>query len=168
VTKHEAFLGVAQAVSKMSTCLRRQVGCVLTDDRGRVVGTGYNGAPSGLAHCADRGGCARKDCDPGESLHLCRAIHAEANALMHCMDIKRVAACYVFGGSPCTECAKLLCNSGATDVFVDRLYALDQVKVVARMFVEKGVALHFHLGEGKSPAFETVVDPSNPKGLART
>ncbi|HOT05791.1 MAG TPA: deaminase, partial [Atribacter sp.] len=45
----EYFMSIAELVSTRSTCLRRKVGAVLVLDR-RILATGYNGAPSGLAH----------------------------------------------------------------------------------------------------------------------
>jgi len=45
----EYFLRITREVSQRSTCLRRKVGAVLVRDR-RILATGYNGAPSGLAH----------------------------------------------------------------------------------------------------------------------
>ena len=51
--KADTWLAVASAISKQSTCLRRQVGCVLTDVRGHVLSTGYNGVASGMLHCND-------------------------------------------------------------------------------------------------------------------
>src|SRR6185369_17662947 len=51
--KAETWLEVARAIAKQSTCLRRQVGCVLTDARGHVLSTGYNGVASGMPHCND-------------------------------------------------------------------------------------------------------------------
>ena len=40
------YLGIAEAVAKKSTCLRRKYGAVIVN-RGEVVSTGYNGAPRG-------------------------------------------------------------------------------------------------------------------------
>ena len=42
---------IAVTCSKRSTCLRRQVGAVLLNDRGHVLSTGYNGVAAGMAHC---------------------------------------------------------------------------------------------------------------------
>ena len=45
------FMEIAYVVAKRSTCLRRQIGALLVKDK-HILATGYNGAPSGLAHCA--------------------------------------------------------------------------------------------------------------------
>ena len=49
---HEYFLGVAQAVSRRSDCIRDQVGAVVVGEDKRIRSTGYNGAPSGMAGCS--------------------------------------------------------------------------------------------------------------------
>ena len=54
----EYFMDITRLVAKRSTCLRRQVGAVLVMDK-RLLATGYNGAPSGLAHCLEVG-CLRE------------------------------------------------------------------------------------------------------------
>ena len=76
------FMGLAYQVAQRSTCLRRQVGAVAVNERRRIIGTGYNGAPSGLTHCTpDSCIRIRKNIPSGERLDLCKAIHAEANKL---------------------------------------------------------------------------------------
>ena len=51
-------MDITHLVAKRSTCIRRQVGAILVKDK-RVLATGYNGAPSGIAHCLDVG-CLRE------------------------------------------------------------------------------------------------------------
>lgn len=45
------FMRMARLAATRSTCLRRAVGCVLVDDGGKVLATGYNGVASGERHC---------------------------------------------------------------------------------------------------------------------
>jgi len=47
-----------QAAEIFSTCAKKKYACVLIDQNGHIVGMGYNGGPSGFAHCED-GGCPR-------------------------------------------------------------------------------------------------------------
>ena len=54
----EYFLGIAKLVSERSTCLRRAVGALIVKNR-RILTTGYNGTPSGIAHC-EAEGCLRE------------------------------------------------------------------------------------------------------------
>ena len=79
----EYFMGMAELTSERSTCLRRKVGAVIVKDK-HIVATGYNGAPRGLAHCTDLGVCMREELEipSGERHELCRALHAEQNAII--------------------------------------------------------------------------------------
>lgn len=44
------LMQMAQAAAQRGTCSRKQVGVVVARD-GRVLVTGYNGAPAGMPHC---------------------------------------------------------------------------------------------------------------------
>lgn len=116
----EYFLDVAKLVSKRSTCLRRKVGAVVVRDK-RILATGYNGAPSGLAHCLDIG-CLREKLKipSGQRQELCRGLHAEQNiiiqAVIHKVDLKD-SALYVTN-QPCVTCAKMLIGVGVKDIVI--------------------------------------------------
>lgn len=55
----EYFMKLANEVATRTTCMRRAVGAVIVKDN-RILATGYNGVPSGLAHCAQVG-CLRQE-----------------------------------------------------------------------------------------------------------
>lgn len=118
------FLEMAQLVSKRSTCVRRQVGAVLVTDK-KILATGYNGAPSGLAHCLDIG-CLRDKLEipSGQRHELCRVLHAEQNALiqasLHGISVKG-STLYVTN-HPCIICAKMLINAGIKDIVITQGY----------------------------------------------
>lgn len=103
---------VASLAAKRSTCLRRQVGAALVSGH-RVLATGYNGAPSGMAHCLEIG-CIREqnNIPSGERHELCRAIHAEQNTIIqaakYCVDVN--SATLYCTHQPCTICLKMLLN----------------------------------------------------------
>ncbi len=109
----EYFMDLARLVSRRATCLRRQVGAILVKDR-RILATGYNGAPTGLAHCHEQG-CMRAELKvpPGERHELCRGLHAEQNAIiqaaLHGISVQG-ASLYVTH-QPCVVCAKMLVNA---------------------------------------------------------
>lgn len=114
----EYFLQLARQAATRSTCLRRQVGAVLVRDK-RILATGYNGAPRGVAHCLEVG-CLREQLGipSGERQELCRAIHAEQNAVIqaarHGIPIDGSTAYCTH--QPCVLCAKILLNSGVVDI----------------------------------------------------
>lgn len=111
-------LALAAVTAQRSTCLRRQVGCVLLDRHHRVIATGYNGVARGQVHCNEAEGARYPNACPGAfspsgtNLDGCHAIHAEANALLQVHDPFDVQTCYCTA-SPCISCVKLLLNTGA-------------------------------------------------------
>ncbi|SHE58670.1 dCMP deaminase [Caldanaerobius fijiensis DSM 17918] len=110
----EYFMEIAHVVMKRSTCLRRHVGAVIVKDK-RILATGYNGAPSGIAHCSEVG-CLRDQMNipSGERHELCRGLHAEQNAIIQAamsgVSIKG-SSIYVTN-QPCSLCAKMIINAG--------------------------------------------------------
>ena len=114
----EYFVELTRVVAKRSTCLRRQVGALAVRDK-RILATGYNGAPSGLQHCLDVG-CLRDELGvpSGERQELCRALHAEQNAIiqagLHGVSLKDGTLYITL--APCVTCAKMIINVGIRKV----------------------------------------------------
>jgi dCMP deaminase len=106
ISLDELYLDMAELIAQRSTCARRQVGCVLTDHRGRVLSMGYNGVPSGQVHCTTTP-CKGANYPSGQGLDFCQAIHAEQNAVVLLRDPTVVHTAYVTV-SPCRSCIKLL------------------------------------------------------------
>jgi len=118
------FMAITVLVSKRSTCIRRAVGAVIVKDK-RILSTGYNGAPSGIAHCIEVG-CLRDQLKvpSGEKHELCRGIHAEQNAIIqaafHGVSIK--GATLYCTNQPCSICAKMIINAGIKNIFYQEGY----------------------------------------------
>ncbi len=116
---------MAELTAKRATCSRRQVGAVITRDN-RAVATGYNGAPRGLAHCEEKGGCLRQKLGvpSGQRHELCRALHAEQNAIISAASMGNA----IEGGTiyithqPCVICAKMIVNAGIKRIVVREGY----------------------------------------------
>jgi dCMP deaminase len=110
------FLGLARASAARAGCVRRQHGAVVVARR-RVVAGGCTGGPSGPSHCDD-GACpaAGTDLPPGHDDTRCIAIHAEADALLSCSPDQRDGASLYCTTAPCFACAKLIANSGVSEV----------------------------------------------------
>ena len=119
------FMDITALVSKRSTCTRRAVGAIIVKDK-RILSTGYNGAPSGIAHCIEVG-CLREQLNvpSGEKHELCRGIHAEQNAIVqaafHGVSIK--GATLYCTNLPCSICAKMIINAGIKNIFYQEGYA---------------------------------------------
>ena len=108
----EYFLTMAILASKRATCIRRRVGCILTDDNNNVLATGYNGVYRGAEHCLDNP-CPGAWEESGKDIDRCYAIHAEQNALLQCKDLNQISTCYSTT-APCVTCTKLLLNTPKT------------------------------------------------------
>ena len=143
----EYFLEIAHLVKKRSTCLRRQVGAVLSKDK-NILATGYNGPPSGIAHCIDVGCLREKMGIPsGERHEICRGLHAEQNAIIqaakHGTSIQgSVLYCT---NLPCVICSKMIINAGIKKIIYDGGYP---DKLGFEMLVEAGIELVDLSGKG--------------------
>ena len=122
---NQYFMEIAELVARRSTCLRRAVGAIIVKNK-RILATGYNGAPSGIRHCAEIG-CLREKMQiaSGERHELCRGIHAEQNAIIqaayHGVPIQ--GATLYCTNLPCTICTKMLINSGIKKIYYQSGYA---------------------------------------------
>jgi len=108
-TSDEYFMTMALLVSSRSTCVRRQVGCVLIDKHNKILATGYNGVAQKQTHCIDKP-CPGAESESGKDIDQCYAIHAEQNALLQCKDSTKVYACFSTT-VPCVMCTKLFLNT---------------------------------------------------------
>jgi dCMP deaminase len=124
-TWDEYFMSIAKLASERSTCLRRKVGAVIVRDK-QVVATGYNGAPKGIAHCEEKGGCLRQKLNvpSGERHELCRALHAEQNAIIQAATSGQSidGATIYITHQPCVICAKMIINAGIRKIIVEEGY----------------------------------------------
>lgn len=128
ISKSEYYLNIAEAVSKRSTCARRNYGAVLVKND-EIISTGYNGAPRGEENCCDTGKCKREELKvpKGERYELCVAVHAEQNCIISAGRRDMLGGdLYIVGleadgsgyasGEPCLICRKLIKNAGIAHV----------------------------------------------------
>jgi dCMP deaminase len=106
-------MSVAELFAMRSTCSRAHVGVVIARD-GRILTTGYNGAPRGMEHCSHTG--SEDPCTV--------SVHAEANAISYAgrfgitLDNSELYSTYL----PCLSCAQLIINVGINKIFVKHMY----------------------------------------------
>jgi len=112
-SRDDFWYGIAAAYATMATCPRASIGCVIVNPTTRrQVGAGYNGAPTGEAHCIDVG-CLMI---PGAD-HCLRATHAEINAADQVSPGLRNLVAYVVGGRDvCSHCARELYAKGVREI----------------------------------------------------
>ena len=115
------FMNIARVVAERSTCDRAFVGAIIVLDK-RILTTGFNGSPAGLAHCDEEGHLLVDG-------HCVRTIHAETNAIiqaaLHGVST-RGATCYVTH-FPCINCAKTLINAGVVRIVYAEPYRVSDI-----------------------------------------
>ncbi|MBR0408485.1 MAG: dCMP deaminase family protein [Clostridia bacterium] len=145
---------MAKLVATWASCFKadRKIGCVIVRDK-RIVTTGYNGAPSGIKTCVERGECMRqvRGIESGTRHELCYAIHAEQNAIIQAakLGVSIDGATLYCTHQPCVICAKMIVNAGIRRVVYEQGYPDDFAR---QMLLEGGVKLERWVeGEGTRP-----------------
>ena len=128
INKNDYYLNIARAVSRRSTCLRRQYGAVIVKND-EIIATGYNGAPRGEENCCDKGFCPRTHMAHNSGDYSdCPAVHAEQNAMLSAPRKEMIGAKLYLAGyelkgdewvpipdketSPCPICGRMIKNAG--------------------------------------------------------
>lgn len=136
LTRNAFLMGTARLAAQRSTCARSQVGTVISLG-GRILMTGYNGAPADMPHCDHTCTCGMphnflNDDSPERltcpALTPCLdAIHAEQNALNYCarQGIAVAGATLLTTLSPCRSCSLSIIAAGVETVIYDQLYRDD-------------------------------------------
>jgi len=122
------YLGLAQALSRRSTCHRLQVGTVITStDYRKVLAVGYNGNASGLPNQCDRE-------EPGN----CGCLHSEENAVINCDAPRHIEKIVFVTHLPCVACAKRLINLGnvRTVYYANEYRITDSAKLLSSVGIK--------------------------------
>jgi len=137
------FMEMSELIATWSSCFQenRQIGAVIVKDK-RMMTTGYNGAPSGIKSCSEKGECLRrvKNIPSGTQHELCYAIHAEQNAILQAarLGISVNGATLYCTHQPCVICSKMIINAGIKRVVFKHEYP-DEFAI--RILDEAGVKL---------------------------
>jgi len=140
-TWDEYFTMLAKLASTRSTCLAFPVGAVLVKDR-QILATGYNGPPSGSAHCIAQGFCysGLSSCNTSH-IKPSRAVHAEANALAHAAKhgIATNGAVMYTTLEPCISYLKLIISAGISEIFYETPFNDGEKAFMRDAFVDEGL-----------------------------
>ncbi len=121
------FIEMCEFVASWSSCIRpgRQVGSIIVKDK-RILTTGYNGAPSGIFNCRDKGVCMREEMgiESGTHQEMCYAVHSEQNAIVQAakLGVSVDGATLYCTHQPCAICTKMIINSGISRIVYKRPY----------------------------------------------
>ena len=109
----ERFMKLAREISTWSKDPSSKIGAVIVNDERRILATGYNGFPRGIADTEER-------LNDREQKYP-RIVHGEMNALMNALysgvSVKD-ATIYVWGLPVCSECTKSVIQSGIKRVVI--------------------------------------------------
>ena len=108
-----AYLRMAREWAKLSYCKRKQVGALIVKNK-MIISDGYNGTPTGSENI----------CEDEEGYTKWYVLHAEANAILKVASSTQdcVGATLYITLSPCTECSKLVHQSGIKRVVFNNAY----------------------------------------------
>ena len=141
-----AYMDVAERFAQLSHAQRAKVGAIIVKDD-RIISIGYNGMPSGWDNECEteqktgNTGYGRKLVTKPEVLHAeTNAIAKVAQSSESCKD-----AVLFCTHEPCIECAKLIYQSGISEVYFKNTY--DAAKGSGRDFLEKSGCVVEHLSE---------------------
>lgn len=120
----EYFMDIAKTVSTRSNCLRAQVGAIIVGKDKKIKATGYNGTPSKVVSCVEKGFCFRiaNNIPSGTKYETCRSIHAEQNAIIQAgQDRSMGADMYVWGHNfICVLCKRFIVQAGIKNVYLKK------------------------------------------------
>lgn len=133
------FMSVALLSGKRSKDPNTQVGACIVNKNNVIESIGYNGLPKG---CSDDEFPWEKE---GEMLNTKYpfVVHAELNAILNAKG-KDLSGCKIYVALfPCNECAKVIIQSGISEVVYlsDKYANTDSVKASKMMFKCAGVEL---------------------------
>ncbi len=126
--KDSQWMALCEAAAPIfSTCSKSGVySVIVNNETQRIIGTGYNGVPSGWLHCKD-GGCPRGLSDvPSGSTYdegpgLCFASHAEVNALTHGDPAQFHTSTLYVNRPPCLNCQRAILGTSINRVVCPRI-----------------------------------------------
>jgi dCMP deaminase len=137
-------MSLAREISTWSRDPSSKIGAVIVNDERRILATGYNGFPRGIADTEER-------LNDREQKYP-RIVHAEMNALMNALysgvSVKG-ATLYVWGLPVCSECTKSVIQAGIARVLITYPHLAPekwqrQWEEMSRpMFAESGVSLTY-------------------------
>lgn len=130
-SKHEYFLLLTYLVSIRSTDPQTQCGCVLVNDDGTIIGTGYNGFVQGIRDNV------LPNLRPDKYPFM---IHSEHNAILACArhGISCDGAIAYVTGPPCCACLQYLYQAGIKAIY----YANNNI---ANMTANKEYEIQFEI-----------------------
>ncbi|KAH8259205.1 hypothetical protein KR026_000724, partial [Drosophila bipectinata] len=130
-----------------------QVGACIVDSQNRIVAIGYNGFPRNCSDDEFPWTKAKKDLKDYNSLEDKKmyVVHAEANAILNSNGARLTGTRLYTTLFPCNECAKLIIQSGISDILYlsDKYAEKPTYRASRRMLDAVGVGHRRHVPKQK-------------------
>ena len=113
---------IAYDIAELSYAERRKVGCIIVKDDDQIISFGYNGTPHHFDNSCEELEYGQNG--KGYEVTKLEVLHAESNAIAKLAKstISSKGAKLYITMSPCYQCAKLIIQSGISEVFYDEEY----------------------------------------------
>ncbi len=108
------YLDIAENIARFSHAERNKVGALIVSSEGKIVGTGYNGTPSGCSN----------SCETSDNSTFDYVIHAELNAIFNATTHNLENSTIFVTHSPCIKCASAIVQKKIKTVFFLERYRL--------------------------------------------
>ena len=119
-TWNETWFNICKEFARRGSCLRLQTAAVIINERNRIIGAGYNGAPHGMPECISVG-CLMED------NHCRRSIHSERNALLQAGEKAKGQTIYILH-KPCIQCTNDIIQAEIAKVYYLNDYQSDKIE----------------------------------------
>ena len=135
------YLDISKQVSTRSSCIRSKVGCIIVGEDKFIKSTGYNGTPSKVISCKDKGSCHRinNNIKSGTQYETCRSIHAEQNAIIQAgIDKCKNSTIFIYGHYfVCIMCKRFIIQSGIKDIYLKQNDNSDIIHIKTEELIEE-------------------------------
>lgn len=125
------MMKLTKLISEKSPCVRRKVGCVITNKDHRIISCGYNGNIPGHPHCTKET-CYRyqNNIPSGQMPDLCSAVHSEQNAIISAaiQGVSLLDSFVYITTMPCVTCLKMLLSVKPRWIFFESDYDLKNIQ----------------------------------------
>ncbi len=140
---NEIFMQSAYEAATRASCIDLKTGAVIVKDK-RVRASGYNGAPSKIENCLERG-CRKLELRielNHKGTGNCRGAHAEVNAMSQLAREDLIGSSLYSVFFPCSDCAKKIVGNGIIEVYYSMIYQ-EPDSLTNELFQEKGIKLKY-------------------------
>ena len=122
----QAHMKAARIYADLSYAERKKVGAVIVKDD-RILSIGYNGTPADWDNCCEETVLWHKGKQLLSPMLVTKpeVLHAETNAiakLAASTESGKDATLFIYPYSPCMECAKLIYQSGISEIYFTEKY----------------------------------------------